>query len=117
VLTTYRKGAIAETAIAHAAVRAGIDVYRPVLEGTGSTICVRCYSSRRTATGNTRRKYLEAEIDAIAACCPANEQSYLLPARLVIGRAEIRLRLGQALNGQCAGIHCASDCELERLNL
>jgi hypothetical protein len=32
-LTTNQKGAIAETAIAHAAVKLGIDVYRPVAEG------------------------------------------------------------------------------------
>ena len=32
-LSTNQKGAIAETAIAHAAVKFGIDVYRPVSEG------------------------------------------------------------------------------------
>jgi hypothetical protein len=32
-MTTDQKGAIAETAVAHAAVKLGIDVYRPVVEG------------------------------------------------------------------------------------
>jgi hypothetical protein len=43
MLTTDQKGNIAETAITAAAVRLGVDVYRPVGEG------VRCYSSRRIA--------------------------------------------------------------------
>ncbi len=33
MLTTDQKGAIAESAIVHAAIKAGIDVYRPVREG------------------------------------------------------------------------------------
>jgi hypothetical protein len=32
-VTTDQKGAIAETAVAHAAVKLGIDVYRPIAEG------------------------------------------------------------------------------------
>ena len=32
-MTTNQKGAIAETAVAHAAIKLGIDVYRPVAEG------------------------------------------------------------------------------------
>ena len=32
-LTTDQKGAIAETAIVHEAVKLGIEVYRPVMEG------------------------------------------------------------------------------------
>jgi hypothetical protein len=33
MLSTNQKGAIAETAIAHAAIKLGIEVYRPVAEG------------------------------------------------------------------------------------
>ena len=33
MLTTDQKGAIAETAIAHAAAKLGIEVYRPIAEG------------------------------------------------------------------------------------
>jgi hypothetical protein len=33
MLTTDQKGAIAETAIAHAAAKLGIEVYRPIPEG------------------------------------------------------------------------------------
>ncbi|MGH3084541.1 MAG: hypothetical protein ACRDNP_10895 [Gaiellaceae bacterium] len=33
MLTTDQKGVIAETAIAHAATKLGIEVYRPIVEG------------------------------------------------------------------------------------
>ena len=33
MLTTDQKGAIAETAIIHAAIKLGVNVYRPVMEG------------------------------------------------------------------------------------
>jgi hypothetical protein len=68
-LTTDQKGAIAETAIVHAAVKLGIAVFKPVVDGErydlifdlrddlvrvqckwaplrGDVIAVRCYSSR-----------------------------------------------------------------------
>jgi PD-(D/E)XK endonuclease len=74
MLTTDQKGAIAETAIVHAAVKLGIDVYKPICEGGrydlvfdvagrllrvqckwasryGDVIAVRTYSSRRSGTG------------------------------------------------------------------
>jgi hypothetical protein len=73
VLSTNQKGAIAETAIVHAATVLGIDVYKPVSEGGrydlifdlgqlvrvqckwaafhGDVILIRCYSARRTRGG------------------------------------------------------------------
>jgi hypothetical protein len=36
-LTTNQKGAIAETAIAHKAIKLGLDVYKPVVEGAAMT--------------------------------------------------------------------------------
>ncbi len=87
VLTTDQKGAIAETAIAHEAVKLGFDVYKPINEGTrydlildvdgrlirvqckwasryGDVIVVRAYSCRRSATGLVKRGYTAEEIDA-----------------------------------------------------
>jgi hypothetical protein len=86
MLSTNRKGAIAESAIVHAALRLGIDVYRPVSEGgrfdlvfhaggeflrvqckwatrTGDVVGVRCYSSRRGPTGFLKQAYSAAEVD------------------------------------------------------
>jgi hypothetical protein len=138
MLTTNQKGAIAETAVAHAAVKRGIDVYRPVAEGgrcdlvfdvgrllrvqckwaprIGDTVVVRCYSSRRTAGGIARRKYADGEIDAIAVYCPDNGHCYFIPASLASERAEVTLRLRIARNNQAARIHWAADYALEALD-
>ena len=89
MFTTDQKGAIAETAIAQAATKLGIDFYRPVEEGGryemildldmptrvqckwaprhGQVIVVHCYSTRRTHDGLLKRVYEEGEIDALAA--------------------------------------------------
>ena len=139
MLTTSQKGAVAETAIVHAAACLGIDVYRPVADGGrcdlifdlgpsllrvqckwaarhDDTVCVRCYSSRRTAAGLARRKYAPGEIDAIAAYCFDNHTSYMLPASMATGRAEVRLRLAPSRNNQLVGVHWASEYELESLD-
>jgi hypothetical protein len=138
MLSTNQKGAIAETAITHAAVRAGIDVYQPVAEGgrfdlifdvgrllriqckwaprIADTILVRCCSSRRTARGSARRKYANGEIDAVAAYCPDNGCCYVVPGPLTLERAEIRLRLNRPRNNQARGVHWALDYELESLD-
>src|SRR5947207_1392929 len=80
MLTSDQKGAVAETAIVHAAIKLGISVYKPVAEGGrydmifelgsrlvrvqckwaprhGDVIVVRCYSSRRNCDGLLRRLY------------------------------------------------------------
>ena len=135
-LTTNQKGAIAETAIAHAAVKLGIDVYRPVAEGgrfdlifafadgslsrvqckwaqrTGDVVVIRPYSARRTRTGFANRPYLASEIDALAAYCPATDRCYYLPVELVAGRRCLHLRLAPSMNNQAAGVHWAADHEL-----
>jgi hypothetical protein len=93
VLTTNQKGAVAETAIMAAAIKLGINVYRPVMEGGrydmifelgtrllrvqwkwaprhGDVVILRCYSARRNRDGLLRRIYVDGEIDAFAAYCP-----------------------------------------------
>ena len=138
-MTTDQKGAIAEAAIGHAAIKLGIDVYRSIVEGgrydlildigtrllrvqckwarrRDGVVAVRCYSCRRTANGLLHRKYTAQEIDAIAAYCPDTNGCYLLPVELVGGRREVSLRLAPTRNGQKHGIRWADDYEFTRLD-
>jgi len=108
VLTTDQKGAIAETAITHAAIKLGIDVYRPVVEGGrcdmifdlrsqllriqckwaplhGDVVVLRCYRARRNRDGLLRRIYIDGEIVAFAAYCPEVDRCYFLPFELFLG--------------------------------
>ena len=132
-LTTNQKGMVAETAIIHEAVKLGIIVSRPIDDArydlildlpTGlmrvqcewtpriaDVVVVRSYSNRRAREGLRRRVYTREEVDAIAAYCPDNGCSYLLPAALFCGRTQIYLRLEPSRNNQSVGIHWASDYE------
>jgi hypothetical protein len=134
MLTTDQKGNIAEMAIAAAAVKLGIDVYRPIGEGgrydlifdleaqllrvqckwaarSGDIVSVRCYSCRRTAGGIANRRYTEAEVDALAAYCADLDKCYLLPVGLWAVRRRVHLRLAPARNNQTRKINWASDFE------
>jgi hypothetical protein len=139
VLTPSQRGAIAETAIVHAAVRLGMGVYRPVAEGgrydlildvgtlllrvqcksavhRGDVVVIRCRSCRRGRNGFVRRFYTSDEVDAIAAFCPELDRCFLLPLDRFSGRAEIQLRLAPARNNQDRGVNWADDFRLERLS-
>ena len=134
MLTSDQKGAIAETAIIHAAIKLGANVYTPVVEGGrydmifevgsnllriqckwsprhGDVVALRCYSARRNRNGLLRRVYAEGEIDAFAAYCPELDRCYLLPFDLFSGRTQISLRLGPCRNDQNFGINWAKDFE------
>jgi hypothetical protein len=135
MLTTDQKGNVAETSITAAAVRLGVEVYRPVGEGQrydlifdvgarllrvqckwstryGDILIVRCYSSRRIAGGKiVCRHYTEAEIDAVAIYCAELDNCYLLPAELWSGRRQLHLRLAPARNNQARGVNWARDFE------
>jgi len=89
MLSTDQKGVIAETAITHAAVKAGIGVALPlapqrydlVFDVGGRLLRIQCkwatrvadvvivrgYSFRRTTEGFVQRAYTAAEVDAVAA--------------------------------------------------
>jgi hypothetical protein len=118
VLTTDQKGAIAEAAIAHEALKLGIGVYRPICEGGrydlifdigvrllrvqcktavrhGDVVIVRCYSSRRCKDGFRKRSYTPLEVDAIAAYCWDLDCCYLLPLEVFPGVRYVQLRLHQ----------------------
>ena len=132
-MTTDQKGNIAEAAITLAAVKLGVDVYRPVGEGgrydlildlgdrllrvqckwaarSGDVVVVRCYSSRRSAGGKLiTRKYTTEEVDAFAAYSIDLDQCFLLPAELWANRREVCLRLAPTLNNQRERVKWAED--------
>jgi hypothetical protein len=135
VLTTDQKGAIAEAAIALAAIELGIGVSRPLGDerydlvfdlGTrflrvqckwasreGEIVLVRSYSCRRTRDGLLRRPYSTDEIDAVAAYCAELDRCYLLPGQLFGGRAVIHLRLEPTRNNQKLGVNWAEQYEFD----
>jgi hypothetical protein len=133
VLSPNQKGAIAETAIIHAAVKLRIPVLKPIADERydlvldlgsrfvrvqcktatwrGSVVTIPCYSARRSAAGLVRRCYTVAEIDAIAAYSADLNRCYLVPASRIDGRSEIRLRVEPTLNNQSLGVNWAADFE------
>jgi prevent-host-death family protein len=137
VLSTNRKGAIAETKIVAAATELGIPVLRPVQEhgrydlafeigdrilrvqckwgalcDEGALIKVNLTSNWCTPSGYERRYYSEDEIDLVAVYCHDLDQCYLLPITLVAGRRTIQLRVTPPKNGQRACLNRAVDFEL-----
>ena len=136
--STDRKGSIAEAEIAAAAIKLGIDVYRPLQEGgrydlifdlgerllrvqckwavrAGDVILVRCYSSRRALEGMRVRRYTATEVDAIVAYCAELDRCYVLLPQHFEGRRLLHLRLAPSRNNQRVGINWADDFALEQL--
>jgi hypothetical protein len=129
-MTTDQKGAIAETAIALAAIKLGIGVFRPIGDERydlifdlrpelcrvqckwatryGDVVVVRCYSNRRAREGLVRRLYTADEIDAFAAYSHELDRCFFLPIDR-FSRNEVRLRLQPARNNQRRGITWADD--------
>ncbi len=137
-LSTDQKGAIAELAIAKAAIALGIGVYRPLGDGErydmifdfgkhfdrvqckwaplhGHVVLVRSYSNRRTANGLRRRPYAPGEIDALAAYCPDLDRCFYLPADRIAGRLQLHLRTAPSRNNQACGVNWAADYAFEGL--
>jgi PD-(D/E)XK endonuclease len=136
MLSTDQKGAIAEAEIAAAAIKLGVGVYRPLMEGgrydlileVGSLllrvqckwarrhydiVLVRCYSCRRTREGMIKRCYAASEVDVIAAYCQDIDRCFLLPSDLFDGRSAIQLRLAPARNNQRVGVNWAADFDFD----
>lgn len=124
------KGAIAETAITAAAVKLGLVVLRPVVEGrrydlvldTGErllrvqckwapfkrgVIVVHLTTCRHTPSGYKRTTYSENEVDGIAVYCQALDTCYYLPISVAAGRSGMHLRTTPAANNQRAAINSA----------
>jgi prevent-host-death family protein len=136
MFTSDQKGSIAEMAIAYNAIKIGIDVYRPLSDGTrydlifdiggklwrvqcksarrhDEVVVLNCQSSRRCADGFVRRSYSPAEIDAFAAYCSELERCYFLPIAAFPHTSQIQLRLSRPLNNQRACINWADDFAFE----
>ncbi len=138
-LSTDRKGNIAEQAITLAALRHGVDVYRPAGEGgrydlvfdtgtgllrvqckwapcRGGCVVIRCVSNRRGPDGFVARPYTAGEMDAVAAYCAEQDACYLVGASIAAGRRELSLRLEPPRNGQRGAVNWARDFEFSTLD-
>ena len=124
--STDRKGSIAESAIAHAAIKLGLSVIFDLDPGLVRVQCkwatlhddvviIRCYSCRRTRDGLTKKGYSSNEIDALAAYCNDLDRCFYFPMGWLDGRATIQLRLRPARNNQQSGINWADECAFEGL--
>jgi hypothetical protein len=134
-LTPSQKGAIAESAFAFHAIRLGLGVSRPLVEGerydlvldlrsrlvrvqckwarrNGDVIIARLRTYRFTPAGSVTTTYTPDEVDAIGIYCHELESCYLVPIEVVAGRRGIYLRLAPSRNKQEAGINWASSYEL-----
>lgn len=134
MLTPSEKGAIAEAAITAAAVKLGIVVLRPIVEGRrydllfdidhdlmrvqcksgalkGDVIAARISTSRYTPRGYVVTKYTQDEIDAFAIYCPALDCCYLLPIGEFAGLTYVHLRVHPTRNNQAIGVRMAADYE------
>lgn len=110
MLTTNRKGAIAETKIAAAATELGIPVLRPIaehgrydlafeigsrilrvqckwgaLDRAAAVIKIALQTTRCTPNGYVGSRYAKDEIDLVAAYCDDLDRCYLLPTELATG--------------------------------
>ncbi len=135
MLSTNQKGAIAEAEVAAAAVRLGIEVYRPMQEGgrydlilgvgpdlvrtqvkwanrEGDVVVVRGRTSRLTPHGYVRTSYSASEIDGVAAWCPDTGDCYFVPIADIDGSRLHHLRLAPARNNQELLVHWASEYRL-----
>jgi hypothetical protein len=136
VLSTDQKGAIAESAIVHAATKLGIGVYKPLSDGgrsdlilevgsallrvqckwaprRGDVVVVRCHSCRRTRDGLRKRCYSPEEVDVIAAYCPDLDRCFVIVPEGFDGHPEVRLRVAASRNNQRTGINWAEDFDFE----
>jgi hypothetical protein len=131
-MTTDQKGAIAEAAIALAAMKLGVDVYRPLGEGgrydlildvgarllrvqckwasrLDQILVVRCYTFRRTRTGWKKTTYSAEEVDVIGAYSMDLDRCFLIPIELVANRPTMSLRIAPTRNNQRRRINWADD--------
>jgi PD-(D/E)XK endonuclease len=133
MLTTDQKGAIAEQAIALAAVELGIGVARPLGDERydlifdtrecllrvqckwacrrGDVVVVRCTSARRNAEGFVRRLYRPEEVDAFAAYCAEIRRSYFIRFESVPPGGTLQLQLSRPRNNQARAVRWADQYE------
>ena len=128
------KGSIAEAAITAEAVKSGVQVLKPLIEGSrydlafeigerflriqckwanrkGNVIAAHIGTCRLTPGGYVRTTYAPDEIDAIALYCAELDECYLVPVDDVRGQGYLHLRLAPAANNQEAAIRYAATYE------
>jgi hypothetical protein len=126
------KGAIAEAAIAAAAIELGIFVLRPLVEGRrydlmfdtgghllrvqckwapkrGNVVVVNLQTHRCTPQGYVVSTYSETEIDAFGIYCQELKRCFYVPISAVAGQRTMHLRLAAPANHQKAAINYADD--------
>src|SRR5947207_699249 len=135
MLTTNQKGAIAETAIAHEAIKLGIGVWLPLADEPydlildlrprllrvqckwagrrGDVVQIPTRRCRRSREGLLQRSYGPHEIDVIAAYCPDTDLCYVLPHELSVNRKGVYLRLEPCKSNQMRRILWARDYEFQ----
>src|SRR3954471_18368928 len=134
MLSPTQKRSIAEAVIAAQAVKAGVNVLRPLAEGgrydrlfeiEERSVRVQCKSGklrddvvvvptrtcRHTPRGYVRTTYDASDVDAIAVYSADTERCYLLPLADVGRRGNVYLRLAPARNNQEIAITYAVDYE------
>ena len=132
------KGNIAEAAIALAAAKHELVVYKPIgehgrsdlvlevsqrlfrvqckwgrLSSDGTVVIVQVQSNRLTPAGYVRTSYGAHEVELVAAYCGELDRCYLLPQSLFVDKREVRLRLCDAKNGQRSCINLAEQYEFD----
>ncbi len=137
MLTSNDKGNIAEAAIALEAIKAGIDVLKPVaehgrydllfdlghrvlrvqckwgaLDRELGVICVRVGGSRHTPKGYVTSTYSATEVDAIGVYCGELDKCFVVPIRLAEGKRQLHLRVSPPRNSQRACINLAGEYQL-----
>ncbi len=75
----------------------------------GEIIVVRCYSTRRTATGLAKRTYNGEEVDAVAAYAAELDRCFVIPITRIDRMTTLQLRLEPTRNNQSNGINWAND--------
>ncbi len=139
MLSTDQKGNVAEQAFVLTATKLGLEVYRPIGEGSrydlilavggrlvrvqckwaprkGDVVALRCCSTRRTRDGLHSRRYTSDEIDAFGAYCPDTDRCYLVPIERLAGQRDVFLRLEPTKNGQRGAVIWAHEFELSGLD-
>jgi ribosomal protein L36 len=135
MLTSNQKGAIAEAHVTAEAIKLGMVVWRPVVEGcrydmildtgakllrtqckwarrTGDVVVVNIRTSRHTPRGYITTTYSADEVDGIAAWCEETRECYFVPITDVDGQGYLHLRLAPARNNQELLVHWAAQYRL-----
>jgi hypothetical protein len=135
VMNPSTKGSIAEAVIAAEAVKAGVQVLKPLIEGSrydlaleiggrffriqckwgqrkGTVVAAHIGTCRLTPQGYVRTTYAPSEVDAFGVYCAELDECYLVPITDVAGQTYLHLRLTPAANNQEVSIRYAATYQL-----